>query len=179
MEQPFEEQVPRAAVPQIQFVHTPDVQRRYWFTTDEPSAPLLLQVQSDYFAVNWRRQEDGDFYPGFDRLRAKFDQHLTSFQAAIVSQGGLPLRATQIELTYINILRPDGLWGAIQDLHKVVNLCIPEMGSFEQLNLAYSKPVEAESGTFFGRLHTAVSTGFQPKAELGEFRPLRTADLFQ
>lgn len=177
VEQPFEEQVPRPAVPQIKFVGTLNVQRRYWFTTDEPNAPLLLQVQSNYFAVNWRRQEGGDFYPGFDRLRAKFDQYLASFQAAIVNQGGLPLRATQIELTYINILRPDGLWGTIQDLRKIVNVSIPGMSRFEQLNLAYSEPVKVESGAFFGRLHAAVSTGFQPKVELGEFRPLSTADL--
>lgn len=177
VEQPFEEQVPRPSVPQIHFVGMPNVQRRYWFTTDEPNAPLLLQVQYNYFAVNWRRQEGGDFYPGFDGLRAKFDRYFTSFQEAIVSQGGLPLRPTQIELTYINILRPDELWGGIQDLHRVVKVSIPGMSSFEQLNVAYSKPVKSESDGFFGRLHTAVSTGFQSKVELGEFRPLRTADL--
>lgn len=177
VEQPFEEQVPRLAVPQIQFVGTPNVRRRYWFTADESNAPLLLQVQSNYFAVNWRRQEGGDFYPGFDHLRAKFNQYLASFQAAIVGQGGLPLRASQIELTYINILRPDGLWGTIQDLRKIVNVSISEMDNFEQLNLAYSKSVKVEPGAFFGRLYVAVSTGFQSKAELEEFRPLRTADL--
>ncbi|MGH3788353.1 MAG: TIGR04255 family protein [Pseudonocardiaceae bacterium] len=176
LEQPFEEQVFRPPAPPIQFISTPNLQRRYWFTKEGPNAPLLLQIQSNYFAVNWRHQE-GELYPGFDRLNAEFDECFTSFQEVVDILGGPPLRAAQVELTYINILQPDKLWGGIQDLHKVVNVTVPEMNSFEQFNLAYSQPVKTESGAFFGRLHTVVSSGFQPKAELEEFRPVRMADL--
>lgn len=175
-EQPCEEQILRPARPQIQFVSTTHVQRRYWFTTAEAS-PLLLQVQSNYFALNWRRQEGGDCYPGFERLKEKFDQYLAVFQEAVIRQGGGPLKTMQIELTYINIIRPDEVWGSIQDLSKVVDVKIPGMSRFEQLNLAYSEPVRTDSGGFFGRLHTAVATGFQPKVETAEFRPLNTADM--
>jgi uncharacterized protein (TIGR04255 family) len=57
-EQPFEEQVLQPAVPQIQFVSSPQTQRRYWLTESESSS-LLLQIQSNYFALNWRQSFRG------------------------------------------------------------------------------------------------------------------------
>jgi uncharacterized protein (TIGR04255 family) len=175
-EQPFEEQVLQPAVPQIQFVSSPQTQRRYWLTESESSS-LLLQIQSNYFALNWRRQEGGEYYPGFERLTEIFQRYVSLFEEAVIGQGGETLTASQLELTYINILRPDELWGGTKDLHKVVNLNVPGMDRFEQLNLAYSEPVMTASGSFYGRLHAAVATGYQPKAEPAEFRPLSTTDL--
>jgi uncharacterized protein (TIGR04255 family) len=175
-EQPFEEQVLQPAAQRIQIVSSPPTQRRYWLTASD-SSPLLLQVQSNYFALNWRRQEDDEDYPGFDRLTERFQRYLSLFEEAVISQGGKPLRASQLELTYINILRPDGLWGGTKDLPRVINLNIPGMDRFEQLNLAYSEPVKTHLGSFYGRLHAAVSTGYLPKAEPAELRPLRAPDL--
>ena len=176
MEQPFEEQVLRPAVPKIQFVDSSQMQRRYWFTASEPS-PLLLQVQSNYFALNWRRQEGGDYYPGFEYLREQFSYYLSLLEEAVTGQGGKLLQVDQVELTYINILRPDGLWGNIRDLREVIDLQVPGMEGFEQVNLTYSEPIGAESGSFYGRLHTAVATGYQPKVEPAELRTLSTSDL--
>jgi uncharacterized protein (TIGR04255 family) len=175
-EQPFEEQSWQPAMQQIRFVNPPEMQRRYWLTAPEPS-PLLLQIQSNYFALNWRRQEDGEYYPGFERLLESFQQYLGLFEEAAVGQGGEPLTVSQLELTYINILRPDKLWGSTKDLSRVINLNVPGMERFEQLNLAYSEPVRTESGSFYGRLHAAVATGYQPKAEPAGIRSLRTADM--
>lgn len=176
MEQPSEEQVLRPAIPKIQFVDSSQMQRRYWFTTSEAS-PLLLQVQPNYFALNWRRQDGEDYYPGFEYLREKFDHYLALLQEAVTGQGGELLQITQLELTYINILRPDEVWGSIKDLRKVIDLDVPGIDRFEQVNLAYSEPVTTEAGLFYGRLHAAVATGYQPKAETAELRPLSTADL--
>jgi uncharacterized protein (TIGR04255 family) len=178
-EQPPEEQAWQPAVQQIRFVSPQQMQRRYWLTASEPS-PLLLQVQSNYFALNWRRQEGGEHYPGFERLMEDFRRYLSLFEQAVVGQGGERLTVSQLELTYINILRPDKLWGGIKDLPRVINLNIPGMERFESLNLAYSEPVTTESGSFYGRLHAAVATGYQPKdpkAEPAGIRSLRTADM--
>jgi uncharacterized protein (TIGR04255 family) len=175
-EQPFEEQAWQPAVQQIRFISPPEMQRRYWLTAPEPS-PLLLQVQSNYFALNWRRQEGGEYYPGFERLVESFQHHLSLFEEAVVDQGGEPLTVSQLELTYINILRPDKLWGGTKDLSKVINLNVPGMERFEQLNLAFSEPVRTESGSFYGRLHVAITTGYLPKAEPAGIRSLRTADM--
>jgi uncharacterized protein (TIGR04255 family) len=175
-EQPFEEQVLRPAVPQLKLFDYPKMQRRYWLTASG-SSPLLLQIQSNYFALNWRRREDGEYYPGFDRLKESFNRYLSLFEEAVIGQGGEPLTASQLELTYINILRPDELWGSTKDLSRVVNLSVPGMDRFEQLNLAYSEPIETEPGSFYGRLHAAVATGYQPKVEPADFRPQSTTNL--
>jgi len=175
-EHPFEEQVLQPTVPQIQFISSPQTQRRYWLT-ESKSSSLLVQIQSNYFALNWRRLEGGAHYPGFELLREKFGHYLSLFESATISKGGKPLTVSQLELTYINLLRPDELWGATKDLPRVINLSVPGMERFEQLNLAYSEPVWTDPGSFYGRLHAAVATGYLPKTEPAELRPLRTPDL--
>jgi len=173
---PFEDQAWQPAVQQISIASPPEMQRRYWLTASEAS-PLLLQIQSNYFALNWRRQEGGEYYPGFEQLAASFQNYLSLFEQAAIGHGGEPLTVNQLELTYINILRPDKLWGGTKDLSRVINLNVPGMERFESVNVAYSEPVKTESGSFYGRLHAAVATGYQPKAEPAGIRSLRTADM--
>lgn len=176
VEQPFEEQVLQSALPQIQFVGSSQLRRRYWFTNLEASA-LLLQIQHDYFALNWRSQEGGECYPGFDHLQRCFKHYLGLLQESLLGHGGEPLRISQIEVTYINILRPDGLWGSVRDVEKVIAIKFPDVSEIEQLNVAFAEPVKDDAGSFYGRLHAAVSTGYQPKAEPAELRPLSMRDL--
>ncbi|MCA1604438.1 MAG: TIGR04255 family protein [Acidobacteria bacterium] len=175
-ERPFEEQVVQPPVPQIQFVTSPQVPRRYWFTHPDDDA-LLLQIQANYFALNWRRREGGAYYPGFERLLERFEHYLGLLQDAVLTQGGQTLKVSQLELTYINLLCPDGLWGNIRDVHKVVTVRVPDVSEIEQLNVSYSEPVRDESGAFYGRLHAAVSTGYQPKGQPAELRPLSIKDM--
>jgi uncharacterized protein (TIGR04255 family) len=175
-ERPFEEQTWQPTAQQIRFVSPQQMQRRYWLTAVEPN-PLLVQIQSNYFALNWRRQEGGEYYPGYEQLVERFQHYLGLFEQAVIGQGGELLTVSQLELTYINILRPDKLWGGTKDLSKVINLNVPGMERFEQVNLAYSEPVSTESGSFYGRLHAAVATGYQPKAEPAGIRSLNTPDM--
>lgn len=176
-ELPFEDQALRPNIPQIQFIGGQQVQRRLWFTN--PNQPeLLLQAQSDYLALNWRRQDEGQTYPGFDSLRAEFLRFMETVSQACVAQGGEPLTAVQSEITYINLLKPDSVWGSFRELEKVVTLGLPRGGDVEQLSAAYSRSIEDESGAFFGRLHTAIATVWQPKMpEETELRPLTIRDL--
>jgi len=176
VEQPFEEQLLRPSAPSIKFMGAQSLPRRYWFTTPG-SSPLLLQVQENYFALNWRRQDD-EPYPGFDRLVEEFESYLSKFQDAIIAQGGAELQITQLELTYINILKPDGIWGSTADLGKVVALQAAGLEKCEQLNFTYSRSLnDTNSGEFYGRLHAAVATGYTPKIEPTDLLPLRAPDV--
>lgn len=176
-EQPFEEQVLRPPIPQIQFVGSHQMQRRLWFT--DPNSPaLLLQAQSDYLALNWRRQDVEDGYPGFDELQSRFLHYLGVVEESCIRHGGEPLVVTRTEITYINLLKPDTVWGSFRDISEVVSVIVPGISGIEQLSLAYSRSIEDESGGFFGRLHTAIATGYQPKIALeAELRPLNIRDL--
>lgn len=176
-ELPFEDQALRPNVPQIQFLGAQQVQRRLWFTN--PDYPeLLLQAQSNYLALNWRRQGDGQTYPGFNSLKTEFFRYMTSVSDACVRHGGEPLTATQAEITYINLLKPDSVWGSFRELDRVVTLALPQGSDLEQLNAAYSRSVDDEAGVFFGRLHAAVATVWQAKVpEETKLRPLTIRDL--
>lgn len=176
-EQPFEEQVLQPAIPKIQFVGPQQIQRRLWFTNPDSPA-LLLQAQSDYLALNWRRQDDDHRYSGFDELQTHFLRYLKIVEEAYVRHGGNVLSVSRIEITYINLLKPDTVWGSFRDIDKVVSVKVPGSRSVEQLNIAYSRSIEDESGGFFGRLHTAITTVWLPKAASEtELRPLSIRDL--
>lgn len=176
-ERPFEEQILQPRVPQIKFMGGSEVAHRYWLTNPESSA-ILLQVQNGYFALNWRRQEGNDaYYPGYENLIDLFVQYLNSFQEAILKQAGSPLDITQVELSYINILRPDGIWGTARDIRKVVEVQLPHSGNVEQVNVAYSEPVRDDADAFYGRTHAAISTGYQPKTQIAELRPMGIKDM--
>lgn len=177
-EQPFEDQILRPAVPQIKLVGPSQlVPHRYWLTAEEPGA-LLLQVQADYFALNWRRESEvANDYPGHESLLQAFAENLTRFQRGVFKLGGSELQINRLELTYINILKPDGLWGDIGDLRKVIALDVAGLDDVEQLNFTYSRPITVANGAFYGRLHVAVATGYQPKVEPIEPGPLRAAEV--
>ncbi|MBV9730650.1 MAG: TIGR04255 family protein [Pseudonocardiales bacterium] len=178
-ELPTAEQVLQPAVPQIQFICAPKMQRRrLWFTkTDEPA--LLVQAQSNYLALNWRRQDDEIEYPEFEDLLDRFSRYLSIVETACIRSGGQRLSLSQIEITYINILKPDGAWGSFRDINHVVAVQVPDMEKFEHFNLGYAQAIEdSESGAFLGRVHVAVSTAYQPKIIAGnELHPLSVRDM--
>jgi len=179
-ELPSDEQILQPVVPQIQFISTPKMQqRRLWFTkTDEPA--LLVQAQSNYLALNWRRQDDEIEYPGFEELLGRFSHYLGVVESACIRTGGQRLSLSQIEITYINILKPDSVWSSFRDISQVVAVQVPDMEKFEHFNLGYAQAIEdPESGAFLGRVHVAVSTAYQPKiiAE-NELHPLSIRDMF-
>jgi uncharacterized protein (TIGR04255 family) len=146
-ELPFEDQALSPSLPQIQFVGIQQLQRRLWFTNPD-SPELLLQAQSDYLALNWRRQDDGQSYPGFESLKAEFLRYMAIVSEACEQRGGNALEAKRAEITYINLLKPDSVWGNFGELDKVVTLALPQGRAVEQLNAAYSRTIEDEAGSF-------------------------------
>jgi hypothetical protein len=90
-------------------------------------------------------------------------RYLKNVEETCIRHGGDALSVSRVEITYINLLKPDTVWGSFRDIEKVVSVKIPGSRSIEQLNVAYSRSIEDESGGFFGRLHTAITTVWQPK----------------
>lgn len=58
------EEFPKALRPRLQLVPKPPGPERVWFR-DRTDGTLLLQVQPDRFALNWRRSSDCEDYPSF------------------------------------------------------------------------------------------------------------------
>lgn len=71
---------------------------RTWLLTDDQSH--LIQIQGNYFALNWRRREAD--YPRFDQLLEDFMVYLGEFRALLIEEGLRPLRPLQLMVTYMN-----------------------------------------------------------------------------
>ncbi|WP_433801663.1 TIGR04255 family protein [Actinomycetospora sp. CA-084318] len=177
VELPPEEEILKPAIPEFNFAVGPmRMDRRYWLSANEPD-PFLIQVQSNYFALNWRDQTGQFEYPGFEAIEADFRRYLSKFEQAILARGGEPLQIKQVEVTYINTLRPDDTWRDVSQLKDVIRLSYSDLPNSEQVSLAYSTIVTGETGAFSGRVHTALQTGYQPEHSDLTPRPLTRADL--
>ncbi|MGH3623483.1 MAG: TIGR04255 family protein [Sciscionella sp.] len=162
---PTENQLIRPAGPTFRIIGPSAVpQQRYWLT-DPSNDSILLQVQSNYLAINWRKTKNSSVYPGFKELLASFKKIFKNMQNSAIGNGGAELKIQQAEISYINIIRPDALWSTHKDIAKVLKVTSPVLTDVEQLNMAYTKPLRDSSGDFVGRLRSAVETGYATRQE--------------
>jgi hypothetical protein len=96
---------------------TPPVPR-YWFMSADRT--LLVQVQSDRYALNWRQTSDSDEYPRYRQLRPEFVRRFTTFLDFVPTA-----KPTWCELTYINHVpaaaAPAGPHGPLARILRVLN----------------------------------------------------------
>lgn len=163
-ELPTKSQLIRPPRPNFQFIGPGGpTKRRYWLT-ESGSKSILVQVQSDYFAVNWRSSPDGQRYPGFARLKEIFFETLTLLNETVTGSGGADLVIRQAELAYINVIKPETDFVDRSFLSEYLDVTAPFLGSLEQLNFTYTRSVENSEGSFFGRSYTAIQTAYQIKS---------------
>jgi uncharacterized protein (TIGR04255 family) len=127
---------------------------RYWLISADDQE--LVQVQTDYLALNWRDRNDTSGYPGYAAMRARFHDLLGAVEAGLSHHQGV-LKPTRAELTYINIIRPSSLWSSHGDTHKLINVTLPAGATYEQLSFSYSQALISAVGEFAGRLHVILS----------------------
>lgn len=109
---------PMAVVgPMFQFATQPSL--RIWALNQ--ASGMLVQLQSNRIAVNWRALEGGAPYPRYESLRNEFDKRWRSLGAATPT-GVLPAPTT-VEFVYVNRIELDDTdvmetfvkWGAAAD----------------------------------------------------------------
>jgi uncharacterized protein (TIGR04255 family) len=117
----------------------------------------LLQVQSDRFLHNWRRQQDTDVYPHFPEVYKRFSTGWQRFlEFCRDEKTGTP-RVNQLEVTYINhILQGEG-WDGTGTVGQV----FPDIAWREQRSFLPSPESVAWRASFAlpsasGRLHVSV-----------------------
>lgn len=97
----FPEKVVGAAMARVQFQLVSGIQTpRVLFMNEKKTE--LLQVQRDRFMHNWRKVEDGDVYPRFERLLDTFLSRYQQFDALIKREGLGTVVPNQCEVTYVN-----------------------------------------------------------------------------
>jgi uncharacterized protein (TIGR04255 family) len=128
-------------------------QARYWMSSENDSR--LIQVQPDYFALNWRKKP-GLKYPGYTQLRSEFVDLCDLLNEALKSAGDEPIYLKQVELTYIDVLHPGELWKSHSDTHRVAQIDFGASDDYEQVTISYSRVLKGDDGRFVGRLHASA-----------------------
>lgn len=131
---------------------------RLWFLNGQGNE--MIQVQSDRFIKNWRKEGEGEQYPRYESVKASFVRDLEVFQK-FLDHCGLPhIVITQCEVTYVNhILSGEG-WSQWSDFGKIFPVWKPPPdpipGSPEDLRMNARFVIPDTEGRPAGRLYTDI-----------------------
>ena len=93
---------------------------RVWFLN--PEGTRLVQVQREYFVVNWRKLDTDEVYPRYPTLRRGLVEEVERFQRFLGREGLGPIRAVQAELTYVNHIDAREADGSRKSLSRIVRI---------------------------------------------------------
>jgi uncharacterized protein (TIGR04255 family) len=137
---------------------------RFWAIGDD--GQYLLQLQSDWFACNWRRVRPEDEYDRWDSRRAAFREWYQRLAAYVDDRTGKTLDPLQCEVTYINNITPTGKFQAHADFGEVFNLRMSDVAyPPEQFSTSvrYSVPSPSDPDRQVGRLHVDINAALDQK----------------
>lgn len=130
--------------------------------TDRPPTPRLwaksrqgtrlLQMQSDWFAVNWRSAPGSDQpYPRWPSIESTFVENLTSLEGFTTSSGFGTLAVRQCEVTYVNEIDVGG--AGLDTVLETVGASPAILGQSESMQVVAAYPLYDSSDQWRGRLH--------------------------
>ncbi len=102
---------------------------RVWFIHRNDNE--LVQVQRNRFHYNWREREEGDVYPGYEKVINNFISYLTLFQEFLIEENLGNLTIKDYELTYIDLIPQGHGWENLGDLEIV----FPNLLSFSRQDI--------------------------------------------
>jgi uncharacterized protein (TIGR04255 family) len=106
--------------PPFQFIAQQPGLPRTWFS-GIPN--YLIQLQGDRITLNWRRSTIEEKYPGYVRVRQRFDRHLKQLAAAVARTGRELPPIDMCEVAYVNPVGVPGEHPEFRhpDLGEVIN----------------------------------------------------------
>ena len=138
---------------------------RFWFINE--SGTELLQIQQDRFIRNWRKVGQGDEYPRYENLKARFEEDFNLFRGFIAAQGFESIKVNQCEVTYINhIIEGEG-WSGYEDADKVFSLwrqpAAGYPGPAQTITFHTRYDIKQADGKPIGRLHADLKPAIRTK----------------
>ena len=91
--------------------------RRVWFKSTEINQ--LIQLQSDRFLYNWRREDIREPYPRFEKIYQNFINEWDIFKEWWSGNTSSPIFPARYELTYLNQLDNYFGWNSTEDNYKI------------------------------------------------------------
>jgi len=154
---------PRSRGPQVRFelLEQPPPSR-FWF--QDESGRNLLQLQQDWIARNWRRQEDGEEYPRYPSVRDPFGVDLTNLRTFLHDRGLDEPKPVQCEVVYVNHIVAGDAWSDWSELSDVVrcwsdSTTVGFLPRIEEATFNSQYLIAPEGGDPVGRLHVELSPG--------------------
>jgi uncharacterized protein (TIGR04255 family) len=146
---------------------------RYWF--EKEGEPDLLQIQQDRLIHNWRRQNESQVYPRYERVRALFRKEMDAFTKFVATEGFGDIRPNQCEVTYVNTI--DLPAGSHRNLQEICPLWSGETSAPIDLQLENStvqlRYFLKEDERNIGRLYV----GFTPAVKPSDLSPVFRIDI--
>lgn len=149
-----------ATPPRLGFnVETTFPMPRVWFLSAEGTR--LVQVQQDYFVLNWRKLDTDEVYPRYPALRQALVEEIERFQQFLEAEGLSPLRAVQAELTYVNHIDAREGDGSRRPLSQIVRVwagdkSLGKLPAFEEAAFQ-ARYVIRDEGKPVSRLHVNMA----------------------
>lgn len=126
------------------------------------SGRTMLQVQKDWMARNWLRQEDGDEYPRYPAIRDPFAIDLANLRTFLLDRGFEEPRPIQCEVVYVNHIVAGPAWSDWGDLSEVfrgwASMTTDFLPKVEEASCSAHYVIE-QDGKPIGRLHADLSPG--------------------
>ena len=120
----------------------------------------LLQIQSDWFAYNWRKSATRPAYERYEAGRERFRAYLEKFSEFLEADLGAGLQPVQCEITYVNHIALRGPTAAAGPLGAVLRDVQPSAGAYlpEPHDAEFSSRYEMHAEDVVGRLHVSART---------------------
>jgi uncharacterized protein (TIGR04255 family) len=151
------------AVPTISLLGPAFQVPRLWMISEDNTD--LVQFQRDRFIRNWRRYHDQAIpYPTYeDHNRPAFFKDFEAFCFFVKDQGWGDLVVDQCEATYINHIRPCGVWTVFGQLDRVFrgwSSSYPSLagGSADLVSCRVRHEVTDSDGKFVGHLYLELDS---------------------
>ena len=129
---------------------------RFMFSDDNH----LVQIQSDWFAYNWRKTPARPDYERYEAGRERFQTYLEQFGAFLDTDLEARLQPVQCEVTYVNHISLPGPIGEAGPLGAILRDVQPTAGAFlpEPHDAEFSCRYEMHDDDVVGRLHVSART---------------------
>lgn len=151
----FEDQPPLAplrlesvALPEPQFLTMPPLRRVFYI---QPPGNFLIQLQQNRLLHNWRKTDEKDEYPRYEKAYERFVSAWSQFEAFLARVSLPPAQAEIFELTYINHITRNGaqfprdVWDFLAFYERTPKAITAKESS--AIVMHFSWPLPAEMGT--------------------------------
>jgi uncharacterized protein (TIGR04255 family) len=121
----------------------------------------LIQLQSDKFIKNWRKQAEADPYPHYEPIiKPAFERDFDEFKVFLAEENLGTIKVNQCEVTYVNHIVSGEGWDRFGEIERIFTFWsgtpYPFPGRPEDLTAHLRFPIIHEASGPIGRLHVDI-----------------------